>query len=270
MKNNYLFLGFFIIVFGIMLVLGKINFFFIFPIFLIFIGLSMISKKSLFSLLFTIFLMIACLSLVIIDSFKVEKKEIKFLPIEINNTIENVNLLIEAGNIEISSNDSNSFISGHITTNFSEYIKNEYDNSIYLSFTGLSFWNNDDNLVNKIDLYINDKTIINLDSFLSSVKINNIELDEIRINNTSFSNIDISVKNSSEIEIESFVSSIIVNIPEEIGLKIIDNTKQSSLDLDNLIKVADNEYQTLDYEEIEEKVIIKISGAFSSLNINNK
>jgi len=272
MKNNTIFLGFFVIVFGVMMIIGNINLFFIFPIFLVFIGLSIMPKKSLFTLISTIILMVACFSLIVIDSFKVKDREVYSLPLEISETIENpvVNLLLESGEFKLSSNDSDKFILGHIETNFSEYKLTRNENNIFLSFTGLGFWNDNEKLTNKVDLFINDKASLNLESFLSSIEINDIEFDKVKIHNTAFSDINFSVDNSSEINIDSFVSSIKISIPQQIGVKLIDNTKQSSLNLGNMIKVGDNEYQTLDYEEQEEKVFIQIDGAFSSLTIINK
>ena len=272
MKNNNIFLGFFVIVFGVMMIIGKINLFFIFPVFLVFIGLSIMPKKSLFTLISTIILMVACFSLIVIDSFKVENKEVYSLPLEISETIENpiVNLLVESGELKLSSDNSDKFISGNVETNFSEYSLTKNENNIFLSFTGIGFWNDSEKLTDKVDLFINDKVSFNLESFLSSIEINNIDFDKMKIYDTAFSDINLSVNNSSEIEIESFVSSIRINIPQQVGVKVIDNTKQSSLNLGNMIKVGDDEYQTLDYEEQEEKVFIQIDGAFSSLTIINK
>jgi len=270
MKNNNIFLGFFIIVFAILFLLGKINFSLILPVFIVFLGISIMPQGKKVTRISLVVLMVFCLSLIMIDLFKEASKEVKFLPIEIYEEIEKPNIFIsvENGDILISGFESEKLIQGSSKTNFSKselYIK---DDNVFLSFLGSSFREDD---VNQIEVLINkEKEVsLNLDSFLSAVKIK--EINHKKINTSSFlSDISLEINEGVDIESNCLLSSIRLIIPHNVGIRIESNLVASSTDFANLLQVDENIFQTQDYEEMEEKINLKIDGLFSSLTIIQK
>ncbi|MDK2949062.1 MAG: hypothetical protein PWQ56_227 [Patescibacteria group bacterium] len=270
MKSNNIFLGFFIIVFAILFLAGKINFSLLFPVFIIFLGLSIMPQGKKITRISLVVFMIFCLSLIMIDLFKEAETEVKFLPIEIYEEIEkpNIFLSVESGSILISGSESEKLIQGNSKTNFSKSEVYTKDNNVFLSFFGSSF--REDN-INQIEVLINkEKDInLNLDSFLSAVKIK--ELSPEKINTSSFlSDVNLEINKGTEIESNSFLSSIRLVIPHNVGIRVENNLVSSSTDFANLLQVDENIFQTQDYEEMEEKINLKIDGLFSSLTIIQK
>jgi len=270
MKSNNIFLGFFIIVFAILFLVGKINFSLLLPVFIVFIGLSIMPHGKKITRISLVVLMVFCLSLIMIDLFKEVKKEVKFLPIEIYEEIEkpNIFLSIENGDILISGFESEKLIQGNSKTNFSKSEVYTKDNNVFLSFDGPSFRKED---VNQIEVLINKQKEVNLniDSFLSAVKIK--EVNHKKINTSSFlSDISLEINEGVDIESNCFLSSIRLIIPHNAGIRIESNLVASSTDFDNLLQVDENIFQTQDYEEMEEKINLKIEGLFSSLTIIQK
>jgi len=270
MKNNNIFLGFFIIVFAILFLLGKINFSLVLPVFIVFLGLSIMPQGKKITRVSLVVLMVFCLSLIMIDLLKETRKEVKFLPIEIYEEIEkpNIFLSVENGDILISGFESEKLIQGSSKTNFSKSEFYTKDNNVFLSFFGSSF--KEDN-INQIEVLINKEREIslNLDSFLSAIKIK--ELNYKNINTSSFlSDISLEINKSADIESNCLLSSIRLIIPHNAGIRIENNLVASSTDFPNLLQVDKNIFQTQDYEEMEEKINLKIEGLLSSLTIIQK
>ena len=270
MKNSNIFIGFFIILFAILFLIGSINFSLLLPIFLVFIGLSIMPQKQKITRIALIVFMASCLSLVLIDLFNETKQGVKFLPIEIYEDIENPNIFlsVERGDILIAGFESEKLIQGNSKTNFSKSGTTIKGDNVFLSFEGSS-WRED--IVNQIEVLINkEKEIdLNMDSFLSAVKIK--EVNHKNINTSSFlSDISLEIDRGVDIELNCLLSSIRLIIPSDIGIRIENNLAVSSADFVGLLQIDENIFQTQDYEEMEEKINLKIDGFLSSLTIIQK
>jgi len=270
MKNNNIFIGFFIIVFAILLLIGRINFSLILPVFLVFIGLSIMPQKQKATRIALIIFMVSCFSLIIIDVFNESKKEVRFLPIEIYEDIAdpNIFLSVESGDILIAGFESEKLIQGNSKTNFSKSETVIKDDNVFLSFEGLPLRKG---VINQIEVLINkEKEIdLNINSFLSAVKIK--EVNYKNINASSFlSDVGLEIDRSADIELNCLLSSIRLIIPENVGIRIENNLVASSTDFVDLLQIGENIFQTQDYEEMEEQINLKIDGSFSSVTIIQK
>lgn len=270
MKNNSIFLGFFIIVFAILFLIGKINFSLLFPVFIIFLGLSIMPQKEKITKVALIIFAMSCLGLMVVDLLNETKKEVSFLPIEIYNNIESPNIFfsVESGNILISGFESDKLIQGSSKTNFSKSGSIVKGNQVFLNFEGPS-WRED--AVNQIEVLINkEKEVdLNIDSFLSVVNVE--EINHRSIKTTSFlSDIILEIDKSVNIETDSFLSAIRIFIPSNSGVRIENNLVASSINFNGLLQMNEKVFQTQDYEEREVKINLKTEGLFSSLTIIEK
>ncbi len=270
MKNNNIFLGFFVIVFAILLLIGKLNLSLLLPVFVVFLGLSIMPQKKKITRFVVVIFMISCLSLIIVDSLNEIRTETKFLPIEIIEDIANPNIFlsVEVGDVFVSGFESEKLIQGNSKTNFSEAGMLIKDNKVFLSFEGIS-WK--ENIINEIEVLINrEKEVeLNIDSALSAINIKEVNNKRIKMN-SFLSDINLEIDRGADVDIDSFLSSIRLFIPNNIGIRIENNLLGSSSKLGNLIQVSENIFQTQDYEEMEEKIDIKLNGLFSSFNIIEK
>ena len=270
MKSNNIFLGFFIIVFAILFLIGKLNFSLLLPVFIIFLGLSIMPQDKKVTKICLVIFTILCLGLVITDLLKETEEEVKFLPIEVAEEIDkpNIFLYVESGDVSILGAQTEKLIQGGSKTNFSKSEVYTEGNNIVLNFEGSSFR---EDAINQIELFTNKEKDfnLNLSSFLSAVRTK--EVDYEKVNTSSFlSDINLEINKGADIKSNCFLSSIRLVVPYNMGIRVENNLALSSTSFANLSQVGENVFQTPNYEEMEEKVNLEIDGLLSSLSIIQK
>lgn len=290
MKGRNLSLGLIFIALGTLWILGNMeiinfsvfdimrSFFNLWPLILIIIGINIIIKNNtLKTILWILFIVIVIgYSFYINDSSYEKSRYVEEEVVEMNeDTIKGkLNLDLGATKYDVVSKDNENNLA-YIKSNKNYQIKESLNNSsqILTISNDLSHSFSDDN---KLNVNINNNIIWSIDIDtgasngelnLENVKVQNLDLD------MGAGKIDAklgSLNNTTYINIESGASKIVLNIPEDAGLKIEMDGALNSTNIDdlNLVENADDILVSQDYAEKETKFDVKVDMGVGSFKIN--
>jgi hypothetical protein len=288
---NKVFFGFFAVVYGLAFLINctgliylNIKFCLIWPLFIIFIGLSLFRKKDVISTSLGATITAICMTLVLISfmsSIPVNRNTVSIFPLSTEKAegIEraNINITAGAGEVMVYGIDSGKLINGEVQTNLAEVkIDSQVNNNVQnvdVSMTGAKKWFSDD-FKNEFFVGI-DKNIpvkINVNSGASNNTINlaGVKAESVVIN-TGASNVDLTIgeeMDNTDVVIEAGASSINLNLPDTVGVKIFVESGMSSQDLPNFVSLEKNTYQSLNYESSSKKIVVNVKMGMTSLNVN--
>jgi hypothetical protein len=283
------FLGIFIVIFGLIILLSSLNIVsinvdirLIWPIFVIFLGLSLFTRKDSVSLMVGsvisfIVIVLLCISLFQVKPI-VENKETS-MPIVVSQEMEIEKAKIEInagmGDISLYGSDTPNLIEGSILSNFAKAVTNSSitDNvqEVKLDINGDSDWKSAPK--NELKLGLNKDSLIDL-FFNSGASSNSLDLSEVKAENINIStgasslNLKVGDKVNSNILIEAGASSIVISLPKTMQGKIIFESALSSKDMNGFDYVGDNVYKTSKYDSSENKIDIDIKAGMASIVIN--
>lgn len=115
-----------------------------------------------------------------------------------------------------------------------------------------------------------------------SVKVNSGKVDIYRLDNGNADNIDIdanaskislyfgkNISKDTDINIKANASSINIDLPEDLGIKVELKSSLTNLDIHkkDIIKIADKTYKSNDYDDSKIKINIYIDSNVSSIDI---
>ncbi|NBI07171.1 LiaF transmembrane domain-containing protein [Senegalia massiliensis] len=290
MKGRNLSLGLIFIALGTLWILGNMeiinfsvfdimrSFFNLWPLILIIIGINIsIKNNTLKTILWILFIVIVIgYSFYINDSSYEKSRYVEEEVVEMNeDTIKGkLNLDLGATKYDVVSKDNENNLA-YIKSNKNYQIKESLNNSsqILTISNDLSHSFSDDN---KLNVNINNNIIWSIDIDtgasngelnLENVKVQNLDLD------MGAGKIDAklgSLNNTTYINIESGASKIVLNIPEDAGLKIEMDGALNSTNIDdlNLVQNADDILVSQDYAEKETKFDVKVDMGVGSFKIN--
>ncbi|WP_130805896.1 LiaF transmembrane domain-containing protein [Senegalia massiliensis] len=289
MKGRNLSLGLIFIALGTLWILGNMeiinfsifdimrSFFNLWPLILVIIGINIITKNNtLKTILWILFIVIVIGYSFYINDSNYEEHIYTEEAVELNeDTIKGeLNLDLGATKYDVVSKDNESNLA-YIKSNKNYQTKERVSNSsqILTISNDLSHSFSDDN---KLNVNINNNIVWSIDIDtgasngelnLENVKVQNLELD------MGAGKIDAklgSLNNTTYINIESGASKIVLNIPEDAGLKIEMDGALNSTNIDdlNLVESQDDMLVSQDYAKRETKFDIKVDMGVGSFKIN--
>ena len=259
------------------------------PMLIIFAGLSMINFRGwpglLAGALITIVLIVG---MIFITFFNISFFSKQGLDKPINREISiekssraasaNINIKFGAGNIDIKDSSSDKLVSGTFESSFSDLNISEQigAGTQKVLFENKAQWRGFGNVLNDLSLEINRDIPINLlvDSGASNSKIDlsNIIIESVEINTgASASELTLGDKQKeSNVKINAGASSIIINLPKTVGVKMNIASGFASKRFDGFKQVDKQNWETENYEKSDKKINIEISMGVSDLKINWK
>jgi hypothetical protein len=289
MKGRNLSLGLIFIALGTLWILGNMeiinfsifdimrSFFNLWPLILVIIGINIITKNNtLKTILWILFIVIVIGYSFYINDSNYEEHIYTEEAVELNeDTIKGeLNLDLGATKYDVVSKDNESNLA-YIKSNKNYQTKERVSNSsqILTISNDLSHSFSDDN---KLNVNINNNIVWSIDIDtgasngelnLENVKVQNLELD------MGAGKIDAklgSLNNTTYVNIESGASKIVLNIPEDAGLKIEMDGALNSTNIDdlNLVESQDDMLVSQDYAKRETKFDIKVDMGVGSFKIN--
>lgn len=181
-----------------------------------------------------------------------------------------INSIDDENNIDLLF-ETNSKSSG----NNNDKVLSDYDslNKIYY----ISYKSEQNNVINEdfeknVDIVLNKNILWNIESTCGAGEFNynlsNLLIDTIQFNiGAAELNLKIGkVYKEAVCNINSGAAEVNINIPKEIGCKVIMNSTLSDANLDNFIKIDKQKYKTKNYDKSIDKLIIYIEGGLSEYN----
>lgn len=288
---NKVFFGFFAVVYGLAFIINctgliylNINLHLVWPLFIIFIGLSLFRKKDVISTSLGATVTAICMTLVLISfmsSVSVNRNSVSIFPLSTEKAegIEkaNINITAGAGEVMIYGIDSGKLINGEVQTNLAEVkVDSQVDNNVQnvdVSMTGAKKWFGNDfknEFFVGIDKNIPIKLNINSGASNNTINLAGVKAESVVVN-TGASNVDLTIgeeMDNTDVVIEAGASSINLNLPNTVGVKIFVESGMSSQDLPNFVSLEKNTYQSLNYESSSKKIIVNVKMGMTSLNVN--
>lgn len=300
MKASNLFWGFFFITFGALYLVARYSTFIIdwyeiwelWPILIILTGIAIILKSSVFKPLISVLIgiLLAFLAFGFInDIFNVvdhnhynrrwnNDYSENYYNLGYNDSLKHVNLKIEAGagkfNIE---RTTDNLIKGYSKGNVGEYnFTSSQDDSI--SWINLEMDDIDHDIFgtsfqNSLRLSLNENPTYNFDLKIGAAK-SYFNLIPFKVKNlvlkTGATNTKIKLGDQCDmvyVDIEMGAASLDIFVPKETGCKIVGDMVLMSKDLDGFIKSNTDFYLTDNYHESENKIVMKIKGGVSALEV---
>jgi len=284
------FLGVFVVIFGLIIMLNSLNIisinvdiWMIWPIFIIFLGLSLFTKKDNVSLMVGSVVSLIVIVLMCISFFSpkpfVENREVN-MPIIVSQELEIKKAKIEInagmGDISLYGLDTIKLVEGNILSNFAKATVNSSlsDNvqDIKINIDQENEWKNAPK--NELKLGINKNVPVDL-VFNSGASSNSLDLSEVMAGNidisTGASSLNLKIGDLVEnpnVLIKAGASSIIISLPRTMEGKIIFESALSSKELNGFNYVGDNIYKTINYDTAKKKADITIKTGMASVVIN--
>lgn len=300
MKASNLFWGFFFITFGTLYIVARYSNFIIdwyaiwelWPVLIILTGIAIILKSSVFKPLISILIgiLLAFLAFGFInDIFNVvdhhhyntrwnKDYSENYYNLGYNDSLKHVNLNIEAGagkfNIERTTDE---LIKGYSKGNVGEYnFTSSQDDSIgwiNLEMDDIDHEIFGSSFSNSLRLSLNENPTYNLDLKIGAAK-SYFNLIPFKVKNlvlkTGATNTKIKLGDQCDmvyVDIEMGAASLDIFVPKESGCKIIGDMILMSKDLDGFTKNNTDFYLTDNYHESANKIVMKIKGGVSALEV---
>lgn len=286
------FLGFFIVLVGIIFLLNSLNIFLlninfwnIWPVLIIFIGLSFFNSKNLLSMLLGVIVTMLSMIMLFLSFFNpyvaVDKSQMLYFPLAIakdsNANTASVTINTGGANVIVGSSDSENLVSGGLRSNMTE-LKTDSEvlggsQKVEVGLEGGNRWING-NVKNNLSVDL-DKTVP-LEFYLKSgASTDYVDLSDVtaKIINITSGASQINLKlgdkvDSSNVKIDAGASSINLVLPKDAGVQIITDSSSISKELTGLELVNKNTYQSSNYGSSQKKINININLSISSLNID--
>lgn len=290
---NKVFFGLFVVIYGAAFLINCIGLFsvnlsfaLIWPLFVVFIGLSLFRKRDVVSTSLGSTIATICVAIVFISFMSPIPSDTaavtSVLPVNIEKGagVEKANISINAGAGGISDYGigSGSLVKGEMRTNIAEVkaeseVKDSVQN-ITIGMSGMRKWFGGDSPTNQFYLGIDRDTPVSLD-IKSGASNNSIDLSEIKAEylalHTGASNVNLTMGDmldKSTVAIEAGASSINLNFPKTVGVKIFIESGMSSQDMTGLVSIDKNTYQSPDYDKADKKIDVSVSMGMASLSVN--
>jgi len=288
--GNGSFLGVFVVIFGLIIMLNSLNIisinvdmWMIWPIFVIFLGLSLFTRKDNVSLMVGSVVSLIVIILMCISFFNpkpvVENKELS-MPIIVSQEMEIEKAKIEInagmGDISLYGLDTMKLVEGNILSNFAKTtVNSSLSNNIQdvkIDIDQKNEWK--DNPKNELKLGLNKNIPVDL-IFNSGASSNSLDLSEVMAESISVStgasslNLKIGdLIDNPNVSIEAGASSIIISLPQTMEGKIIFESALSSKELNKFNYVGDNIYKTTNYDTATKRADITIKTGMASVVVN--
>ncbi len=133
--------------------------------------------------------------------------------------------------------------------------------------------NNWDDIKNKVKIQLNDRLTWALKLEIGAGKadfdLSNFKVQKLEIN-AGVSKIDLKLGDKSDmsnVEINAGVASIDIDIPESVGCEFVSQGALNIEDMDELTKISEGLYRTVNYEKANKKIKIVYEGGLSTVKI---
>lgn len=291
---NKVFFGLFAVIYGLAFLVNQTGLFslnidlgLIWPLFIIFIGLSLLRKRDVISTSLGSTAATLCVAAVFISFMSpvpasYSQSANTVFPIDIMKEVgaEKVDITINAGagDISVYGISGESLVKGEVQTNLSEVkaeskVKDSVQ-SVTVGMSGMRKWFAKDNPTNRFYVGIDEETPLSL-NVNSGASNNNIDLSGIRAEyvslSTGASNVNLTMGDKLDkatVVVEAGASSINLNLPKGIGVKVFIESGMSSQDLTGFVQTDKNTYQSPNYEMSDKKIDVSVSMGMASLSVN--
>jgi spore germination protein GerM len=288
---NKVFFGLFALIYGLAFLINytglvslNVNLYLLWPLFIIFIGLSFFRKRDVISTSLGSTIATLCVALVSISfmsSIPQSSDVQSVFPVSIEKGIgvekAKIDINAGAGEVSIYAIESGNLVKGEVQSNLAEVkIDSQISDSIQnveIGMSGTRKWFSE-NLKNQFYIGIDNNTpvILNINSGASN---NNIDLTGIKVQSvalhTGASNVNLTMGgevDSADVLIEAGASSISLNFPKMVGVKMYIESGMSSQDLTGFVSTEKNTYQSSNYESAEKKISVSVKMGMASLMTN--
>lgn len=285
---NKVFFGLFAVIYGLAFLINftglihlNINPYLIWPLFIIFIGLSLFKKRDIISTSLGATIATICFALVLISfipPIQINIDNVSFIPVSVEKVkgIEKANININAGEgeVKVYSIDIGKLVNGEMQTNFAKIDMNsQVDNLVQTVDVNMSGKNllNEEALSGQLHVGIDRNTLVRLN--INSEALNNdIDLSKVQAQSvaitTENSNINLTMGegiNCVDSIIDAKGSSVNLNLPKTVGVKIYVEPGMSFQDLNGFTSLEGNSYQSLNYESSEKRLVVNLKAGIISL-----
>jgi len=297
MKSGKMFWGFFLLALGVLLLFTKYgvihtSFGFVWdvwPLIFVFWGAMVIFRHSLvrpvISALFGIFLALLIFGIIENGFFEFDccddsdgkysevystnyNPNLKYAQLELNDgagtfSIEKTTDKLVDGkssgafaeyNFDTSADDSTAYINFHLDKKNSNFFRGKFGNHLYLNLNPNPIWDMNFNIgasKGKMDL--------------TEYKVKNVDV------HTGASNLYLKLGdkfNETNVHVEMGVSEFTIDIPKNSGCSVQGDMVMIARSLKGFVKKESNNYETDNFTDAKNKVIININGGISSFTIN--
>lgn len=289
---GYLFLGFFIFFFGLIMlasclniIIFNVNLWNLLPIFIVAIGLSFLSSRkpgSIFLLLGAILVVMLATILSLLSSAIGQGGSVYNSSISVlrDADAQEANITINAGAGDVNIFDSSIsgyLVSGDVYTDFSKIdTETKTENGIQnvkIDFNGArkmfgTGFKNQLNLGLATDIPV--ALYLNIGASNSSIDLSSIEAKKVVLTSGA-STIDLKLGSRidmSDIQIEGGASSITMDLPEDAGVKLNLTSGLSSNELTGFTKTNGNEYQSDNYSASAKSINVSVKMGVSNFTVN--
>jgi len=288
---NKVFFGLFAVIYGLAFLINftgliyfNINLYLIWPLFIIFIGLSLFKKRDVISTSLGATVATICFALVIISFIppvKINIDNISFIPVSVEKVegIEKANININAGEgeVKVYSIDIGKLVNGEMQTNFAKIDMNsQVENSVQTVDVNMSGKNllNGEALSGQLHVGIDKNTLVRL-NINSEASNNDIDLSKVKAQSITItagdSNINLTMGEGIDC-VDSIIdakgSSVNLNLPKTVGVKIYVEPGMSFQDLNGFTSLEENSYQSLNYESSKKRLVVNLKSGITSLTTN--
>lgn len=259
-------------------------------LFLIWIGLSFIGKKN--KQVQYIGLMVAIVVLVFVavmmfsNPMQERMAEVENFEIPKLENVSSALVDINSGAVVLAINGKNTseFISGKFESEFLKLISSykileDQDNKEKVELSavgGINFgkWNYFGKNINNLEINLNPEIIfdLNINSAASVMKIDLsfVKADNVKINSGA-SNIELTLGNlieKSSVNIKTGASAVVLNVPQNIGVKVILDSNLASINLKGFSKKSVNVYESDNYQSANKFTEIVLETGVSRIDFN--
>lgn len=292
MNFGRFFLGFFIVLVGLVLLLNSLNIFVLninlwnlWPVLIIFVGLSFFNSKNMFSIILGVVVTVLSIIMLFLSFFNpyvaVEKSQMLYFPVSIakDSDVQTAVVKINASGTDfaVAGSDSGDLVSGGLRSNMASLKTDSVSaggvQKVDLSLSGGKRWING-GIKNNLDVGLNKSVPMEI-VLNSGASTGNIDLSQVTaqkadiVSGASKTSIKLGEKaDVADISIAAGASSIDLILPWGAGVKVVTESDSVSKSLSGLTLVDKNTYQSSNYASALKKININIDMDISSLKID--